>query len=503
MTRLAGLLALFLATAIASGATPDDISVTIGPIQRPPGGLVSAPFDVVVKNETNTPIPQTVELVLRLHGDATITAFGNEFMNCLPQTSSNEVRCRTGTTLNPMGGYVATVTISPLVERRLLLVAYATWTVGGEQLLSGPRAAQIVFPRGIDVTNNGDEGPGSLRAAIEYANANCAGIPCEILFRLSMFSGPSEPPGAWAVFTPNTPLPEITAPDLIIDGASQPGFGGENDPKLSLNGAALWYGSGLVVTGSGLVTIRNLNVFSFPWDGIALLRRGEDPLWRSSISENNVGHNGSRGINVQAPSARFDIRNNLILLNRRSGVFIEGGRDLYLDRNEITDNAASGLYISATTEQVDVFRNDIHDNLHWGIAIGRGARLVELFENTFFRNANAPIEVGIDGFDGFGYDPEHDRIGAPLLISAVLDASGVTTITGTHSAGSSDITLYTSSTAGQAERVLGHVPATGGTFTVTVRGLSPGAFITATAFHLLGMPPREWSTELSNAVRVE
>jgi hypothetical protein len=202
------------------------------------------------------------------------------------------------------------VLLAPVSERRLAVVLQATWTAAGEERVSAPVVARSVSSRTIEVTSSGDEGPGTLRAAIEHANATCGSVPCEIHFRLS----------GSPVILPNTPLPPITASDITIDGTNE-----LLGVTATLDGDALWSGSGLVVTGDGFFTIRELQIRRFPWDGIAVVRRNDDPVWPSSISNNTIAGNESRGITFNAPGSGVDVERNTIAGNFRSGVFIEGG----------------------------------------------------------------------------------------------------------------------------------------------------------------------------------
>jgi parallel beta-helix repeat protein len=500
MNRFAPVLALLLLGGAASAqVVSPDIGIIFTEILPTPNG--GALLNVATRNQTGVPMTEPVDLVVTLHGDATLSAQGNEFTNCTAE-SPQRVRCRNPLTVSPGGGAAAALTISQVTERRIALVAHATWTVDGEARTTAPVVTTAVFPRGIEVTNTGDEGPGSLRAAIEYANANCTGIPCEILFRLTPVPN-QELPGAFATILLNTPLPPITAPDFIIDGATQPGFGGLG-PKVTLTGIVLWYGSGLDFAGTGLFTVRNLIVRSFPWDGIAVIRRNDDPLWRSTIADNMLVSNGSRGIIFNPPASRVDVQRNVIVSNFRSGVFIEGGRDITVDRNTVYDNRASGVYVSAASEQVDVSRNELRHNGHWGVTIGRGARLTELIDNTISENAIAGTDVGVDGPDGFVYDPTADRVGPPILTSATQDpVTGRTTILGRvpSTAGTWDITLYATAIAGSAHGVLGHAAAENGRFTFVYEPrLTPGTFVIASAVHRLN--GEEWQTEMSNHVTV-
>jgi uncharacterized repeat protein (TIGR01451 family) len=115
------------------------------------------------------------------------------------------------------------------------------------------------------VTTTDDSGLGSLRAAIEYANANAGNDA--ITFAI--------PGTGIQTITPQSPLPAITVP-VTIDGYSQPGAhgntlesGDDAAIEVELNGA-LTGGDGLgIPTGDGLVlaggnsTIRGLAIDGF------------------------------------------------------------------------------------------------------------------------------------------------------------------------------------------------------------------------------------------------
>jgi parallel beta-helix repeat protein len=226
-------------------------------------------------------------------------------------------------------------------------VTRATWMAGDDTRTTPEKVTPVIFPRAIEVTNSGDAGPGSLRSAIESANANCAGIACELVFRLGV--------PAPAVILPNTPLPPITAPDLTVNGGEE---------KVVLEGAALWFGNGLVVEGAGVFTIRNLIIRNFPWDGIAVRRNGSTSPWRSSISDSLLLSNGSRGLTFDGLASAVDVERNAMAHNARSGVFIAAGAGITLTDNDVFENRASGVYVSDTSRSVILTRNSLRSNAH-------------------------------------------------------------------------------------------------------------------------------------------
>ena len=85
------------------------------------------------------------------------------------------------------------------------------------------------------VNSTADSGPGSLRAAITWANTNA---DKDFIFI-------SIPPGGVKVITPLSALPTITSP-LVIDARTHPGYAGT--PLIELNG------NGLVASGLQIQT---------------------------------------------------------------------------------------------------------------------------------------------------------------------------------------------------------------------------------------------------------
>src|SRR5689334_19498488 len=88
------------------------------------------------------------------------------------------------------------------------------------------------------VTNTGDAGPGSLRQAILDSNADTA-LTHTIDFDIAG-SGVQ-------TISPRSPLPAVTKP-VLIDGESQPGYGGQ--PLIQISGSKAGGGDGLLITGA-------------------------------------------------------------------------------------------------------------------------------------------------------------------------------------------------------------------------------------------------------------
>src|SRR5262249_3266732 len=91
--------------------------------------------------------------------------------------------------------------------------------------------------RWITVSNTNDDGPGSLRDAINIANAgtNCTPGPCRIVFEIPA----PVPPEGWFTITPVTPLPDIVADRVTLEGPRQTAFTGDtnpNGPEIAIDG---------------------------------------------------------------------------------------------------------------------------------------------------------------------------------------------------------------------------------------------------------------------------
>lgn len=493
MTRLLAVLILLATSASAATQRPrteiprlalavtqsDEMVVFTTRIRKPDVGTAST-FDARVQNESGRTL-QNVTLVLTLHGNATISASSTPFMTCTSK-SERVVRCRAAIPLVDGGSYTVPASISQVDERRLAVAVTAEWSKGMTLFTTEPKFDFVLFPRQIEVTTTGDEGPGSFRAALDYANASCLDIPCEITF------------GLGRRISLNAPLAPITAPDIIINGGG----------TTILDGFGLSAGNGLAFVGTGVFEVRNIHITRFPGDGIAISREVPEGPFRSLIHGAVIDRNGSRGITVNPTANALVVERSTMSLNGQSGAFILDGRDVRLDINTIADNGESGVYVSAASRQVVLYRNELRDNHQWGVTIGRGAELVDLSDNMIFGNGIAGIDVGIDGPDGFVYNPDADQIGPPALTTATRNpTTGKTTVSGIVPGltGTWDVTLYFSTRPGQADGFLGHTIAVNGAFSlVPLHKLPAGSYIIATAVHELN--GEKWSTELSNNVQV-
>ncbi|MBX3407743.1 MAG: tandem-95 repeat protein [Phycisphaeraceae bacterium] len=119
------------------------------------------------------------------------------------------------------------------------------------------------------VTNTQDSGQGSLRAAIEAANAAAGADVIE-------FDIPTSDPGFvdaatdfWRISLTSGPLPSIQDA-VLIDGWSQRDPTGPGLPIIEINGSALVSGNGLDVQAPN-VTVRGLTIVGFPAHGLTIV----------------------------------------------------------------------------------------------------------------------------------------------------------------------------------------------------------------------------------------
>lgn len=106
------------------------------------------------------------------------------------------------------------------------------------------------------VTSAAGDGSGSLREAIENANASASSVRIEF----AIGAGPT-------TIRPDRPLPEIAFAG-IVDGWTQPGFDGS--PLIELDGSEAGGGVGLAIIHSD-VTVRGLAVSGWGEDGVTVI----------------------------------------------------------------------------------------------------------------------------------------------------------------------------------------------------------------------------------------
>ena len=187
------------------------------------------------------------------------------------------------------------------------------------------------------VTEDSDDGAGSLRRAIETANREGRGG--RIIFAIG---------SGHQTIRLATPLPPITV-CLAVDGASQPGFSGK--PLIEIDGTAAGSSTrGLHILANGC-SVNGLVVGGFQGDGIFL-----ESVSRCRITGNYIGTdsggttarpNAANGITLKNASGneiggKGPGEGNLASGNAYSGIFVENSKGNYITRN-LVGTDASGL----------------------------------------------------------------------------------------------------------------------------------------------------------------
>jgi hypothetical protein len=316
------------------------------------------------------------------------------------------------------------------------------------------------------VTNAADSGTGSLRAAIDAANAS------EVEDTIDFASA--------LVITPATPLPDVTD-TVTIDASSVSGPGG---PGVVIDGSGVADGNGLTVTGEGAAgsTIRGLQVQDFPDAGIELDDVANTFVHRNVLGGNGVGVHigapGSTGNSLEGNRIGVDWTGTVAMANG-TGVQVEGGPDTSVvdntigffgegEANVIAHNTGNGVeVVGDLADEVSVVGNVIRDNGGLGIDLGGD---------------------GVTANDGGGDSDSgpNGLLDTPVITSAVADGS---TVSGTFTAldgGSYHIEVFASdacdpSGSGEGATLLATADVSdSGTFAVDALPIN-GTYLSATA----------------------
>ena len=174
------------------------------------------------------------------------------------------------------------------------------------------------------VTNTNDAGAGSLRQAIQDANAS----PGADMIAFNLTGGPT-------TITPATPLPEITDA-VTIDGSTQPGFAGA--PIIEINGERV-NGEGLLIT-AGNSVVRGLVINRFKNSALRFANNGNNRVEGNFIGTDVTGtkSQGNGGIDLPISSGAVQVS--------APGPNIIGGATAAA-RNVISGNLRGGLLVSA------------------------------------------------------------------------------------------------------------------------------------------------------------
>ncbi len=340
------------------------------------------------------------------------TASGSDIVCTLPSVA-------------PQSTMELTFEVELLLETRTLFSARVAW---GDL---GWLADQLVnYYRELDVTTTADSGVGSLRQAILDADALCpTPVECRIRFLIA------EPRSLipWYTIQPLTPLPEITASSIVVDGRTQLDVY-PNGPDIFLDGSIVNADGPGLSFGSLRTSVYGLSIGNFRGNGISI-RAGEQHL----IHGNHLGvdptgaravPNGGRGVEIL--SGHAIVENNVLSGNGRSGAYlwcrnaqVVGNRiGVAAHSDEPLGNGASGVFIGPRVVghgPVGVSANVIANNRDFGVALGvRSHAIVE--KNRIFNNALGGIDIGLDG-PTIDTAPSFAVPATPTIVTAHFDGT--------------------------------------------------------------------------------
>jgi len=198
------------------------------------------------------------------------------------------------------------------------------------------------------VTTTADSGAGSLRACLLFANSN-PGTPVQ--FNIPGPGNRSSGGDSWWAITPLTPLPIVSAANILIDATTQTSNQGNTNsigPEIELDGTSAGgasHGLEIGAAGDGSV-IRGLMINRFGVNGIQI-QSGANNV---AVAGNWIGSdgsgasapgNGNNGINLLGGNAIIggagSSTRNVINNNGNEGINLSGGG--------ATGNAIRGNYI--------------------------------------------------------------------------------------------------------------------------------------------------------------
>lgn len=298
--------------------------------------------------------------------------------------------------------------------------------------------AIIQLFRHIAVTSTADAGPGSLRAAFDDVNANCAPTPCKVDFALP----PPVPEEGWFTIVPETPLPVIRTQRVSLDATTQTARTGDtnpNGPEVAIDGRNA--GEGLEIHANCHAVVRGFALGNFRVNQALWLTQDRqaclDPVQFSDgfeITGNHIGVDPSgttpwpnlRGLRLD-DAGGVQVTKNVISDNVRSGVWMWRG-SVRLFENTIQRNGASGIFFGPEVNWGQVVSNVIEGHPDMGVAVARGARNVDVRRNSMRANAGLGIDWGLDGPTPIADDDTGMPSNPPLLLSAVYDPAANETL---------------------------------------------------------------------------
>lgn len=379
----------------------------------------------------------------------------------------------------------------------------------------------------VVVTNTNDSGPGSLRAAITFANGHPG---TRIVFNIAN----TDPNFSGGVYTIRvlTALPVITANSTIIDGDSQIAFNGNSNggrPVIVLDGSQAGAGvNGLNIQASNCA-VRKLVIQRFSAAGVLIqgLNSANNSVQSCFLGVDATGNTAAG--NLRGVSINGGAHNNLIggttaalrnIISGNSGpgavgVLVAGDNNQIFGNyigtnaagNAAVANAGDGVVIANSTGNKvgDVTAgagNVIAFNTNNGVSLASPATGNTIRGNSIFSNGRLGIDLpggtqnsaGVTANDNLDADSGVNNLqNYPVLTSAVAGGAA-TTVSGTLNSLANTsfiIDLYRNATAdpsgfGEGQiHVSSRTVTTDGsgnaTFSFNLNGSFAGQFFTATA----------------------
>ena len=272
----------------------------------------------------------------------------------------------------------------------LNITATATDAAGNTSPFSTP---YLITGLILYVTTTADDGPGSLRNAIDQANQQIG--PNTIWFQIDG-NDPNydSNSGVWTI-RPKTRLPEIIDDNLVINGYSQAEFVGldtnPNGPEIEIDGSLTSDVPGLHVLGAGTV-IAGLVINRFSTTGAA------------GIAMYSVDGAAVIGCYIGTDAQGVESLGNSIgiSLARHTRNTVIGPPDSTLDGNLISGNIDFGVtivdscmfnYITANVIGINIAGDSIPDNQLFGIHVADHCDSNFIFENLIGYHGDAGIQI--------------------------------------------------------------------------------------------------------------
>lgn len=500
MNSILTALAIALLSPIGAQDTPDlGVSIGRGADRILPGETRTVGIGVVTGS-----VVHDVRVALNVTGGATIAAI-------TPPAgfTCNGAVC-TAATFGPQSGSIKATVVAP--DRNNGGTIELDAEISSNDADADPRnnsaSSTIALVAQFFVTTAADLGAGSLRQAIRDSASTAFTYPTRIVFNL---------PGPAAIH-PESPLPPLGG-IVSLDATGQ---------GIEIRGDLQPDGDGISMDSVCEVRLRGLAINGFTRNGVNI---GSSRLCGGVefppvvISGNAIGFN-QRGIGSSEADTVW-IFDNVIGNNRRSGIFLYGGRGAIIGENIVAGNfigvtrdgapapnGASGIYVALFS--ANIYDNVIANNTDFGIAVSAASPAIGIHRNSIFSNGHTAIDVGLDLESPNGDDAHRAVLNHPVLVDAHYDATANKMIVrGRYETeriidGIVVLEFFASSALNsrghaQAERFLGDLRTfqSHADFEFSANGDLTGQWIAATAtIESFSQFNRDVTSELSNAVQV-